>query len=152
VPSVSSSFGSDGTLRSTLTREGLDIGPKPDFFADLEKLRKLLPGPAPTAPTPGAQAQVLRAPAPRQVGTERASNAYRGPDYTNATPRSFARPSMSPQGVMGYYLNPLDVPMALQGQMPTGFFTDDTTSNYTYSPTVNPARYATGQTQRERPR
>lgn len=100
-------------------RSGLDPSGMIDFLRGLRREEESRP--------------MLAAAPPRTIDPQTAArnaNAF--------TPRQFARPSMSPQGVMGYTINPLDVPMHLQGVVPTGFFTDNTASNFTYSPTVRP--------------
>ena len=150
--SVNTSYDGGGTVRTSMSREPMDLGPAPDFFGDLEKVKKLFSIKAPAQ----EQAQALRMPAyssgPMMESGGSAQPRVDPPDYSNWSPRSFGHPSMSPQGVLGHYVNPLDVPLGLQGSVPTGFFTDNASSNYTYSPTVNPARYALGSTQREKPR
>lgn len=71
----------------------------------------------------------------REAEAQQLNNPY-GP-----TPSQFGHPSMSPQGVTGTYINPADVPVGLQGRIPTGFYADTPLSNYTYSPLVDPRRY-----------
>lgn len=138
-PFVRSTYGDDGRLSTTMSREGVDIGPVPDFWADLDKFRRVSQPP----PTRNPLREVPEAPmrAPGREGPAQRSAAPANP-YAGWTPRNFSQISMSPQGVRGRYINPLDVPIELQGQIPTGFFTDSALSNYSYSPTVAPDRYA----------
>lgn len=60
MPKVTNSYGPDGTLNTTMDREGMDIGPAPDYWADLENIRKRL---KPMAPAK-QQAQALGPEAP----------------------------------------------------------------------------------------
>jgi hypothetical protein len=50
MPRVESSYGPGNTLNTTMDREGMDIGPTPDIWGDLEKIRtKLKPATTATA-------------------------------------------------------------------------------------------------------
>jgi hypothetical protein len=64
--SVSNSYDSSGTLHTTLPREDIDIGPVPDFSADLNKLSRYLR----RRPSAVEQAVALR-PASSEVVQER---------------------------------------------------------------------------------
>jgi hypothetical protein len=57
---INSSFGSDGALSTTLPLRGVDIGPAPDFWGDLQKIMALK---APAA-TAGPRARTTRAAPP----------------------------------------------------------------------------------------
>lgn len=159
MPRARTSYGPGGVESVFDLGPGVDIGAKPDFWADMDQvMRRLKPTKVGGEAGAVSQGRALRsAPAAREFVSQgerspREPQRYDPFSGMVITGRSFARPSMSPQGVLGHYVNPLDVPVQYQGAIPTGFFTDSALSNYTYSPTVNPARYATGQFQREKPR
>ena len=59
MPSTKTSYDKAGTVTSTTQREGIDIGPRPDFFADLARLQSMM------RPRADVQAQSLRASGPR---------------------------------------------------------------------------------------
>lgn len=135
-------YGPDRTLSTSFDREGLDIGPRPDFWGDMNQIvRRLRPlGAGNAGGGAAAQSQALRSSEPmaeRPSGPQRLNPV----DYSSWTPANFGHPSMSPQGVLGTYVNPMDVPLSMQGKVPTGFYADSAHSNYTYSPTVNPMYY-----------
>lgn len=137
MPSTRTSYGQDGAVNTVMTREPLDIGPLPDFWGDFKKMRQTAPA---AAPARGARGGTALANPERPLRPP--PGPIQAPSYAGMTPRMFSQISMSPQGTMGHYVNPLDVPIALQGKIPTGFFTDSALSNYSYSPTVSPDHYA----------
>lgn len=142
---VKTGYGAGGDVNTAMGLRGVDIPPVPDFWGDWESMRSRL------KPKPQVQATALREPRmPRPVAppTERVAVPSSNYPEGQRTARSFGTPSMSPQGVMGTMVNPIDIPPELIGTLPTGFFTDTASSNYTYSPTVGPQRYQTGKTQR----
>lgn len=148
-PFVKTGYGEGGGVSTGMGLRGVDIGNVPDFWGDLDALsRRIKPTMREPQATAPVQAQAMRAPAPEGDAAPSMLNRATRPDLSQRTARSFGTPSMSPQGVMGTLVNPLDIPAELVGQVPTGFFSDSAASNYTYSPTVNPTRWATGRTQR----
>jgi len=56
------------------------------------------------------------------------------------TPRDYGRPGMSPQGQLGFYVDPADIPANLQGVIRGGFYSDNPAGNFTYN--VMPNQYA----------
>lgn len=149
MPTVKSTYGAGNALRSEISREGLAVPAGRDFWADLNAMMARLPKPAQTAggsslrsssfgsagPARHPYSGILSAPMPA------APAVYQGPNYANWRPSDFGRPQMTQHGVWGTYINPANVPVPLQGYVPTGFFADDVMSNYTYSPLVDPRRY-----------
>ena len=76
MPSSQTNY-AGGTVRSVNQREGIDIGERPDFFADLAKIKALLKPQQRQMPMPqaGAQAQYLRAPQRSEPTGERPTAA-----------------------------------------------------------------------------
>jgi hypothetical protein len=63
---INNSFGGDGSLSTTLPMRGVDIGPAPDFWGDLQKMMALK---KPAAPRPvGAGRSVSRSTPSRSSG------------------------------------------------------------------------------------
>lgn len=59
---------------------------------------------------------------------------YRGPQPYGPTSRQFGRWSMTPQGIAGTYVDPMDVPAGLREQIMTGFAPSGAAQQqYTYS-------------------
>ncbi len=69
---VKTSYGQGGTVKSVLPREGIDIGPIPDFWGDLNDVVSKL-RPLPSQQAPRMQAQALRAAPMLDPGTNVAS-------------------------------------------------------------------------------
>lgn len=146
MPNVSTSYGPGGGASTSMGLSGLNVPPPPDFWGNMRDIvRRLKPQgaaqdqaaalrqqPEPVMPMRGAGPELGVAGPPPQE--------QRSP-YENWTPRSFGHPSMSPQGRLGTYVNPLDVPLQLQGSVPTGFYEDSANGNHSYSPTSDPRRY-----------
>src|SRR5258708_202617 len=103
---ATNSYDSSGTLRTTLPRQGFDIGPRPGFWGEMGKVvRTLRPIASPQAQVSALRQQSpdVQAQAQPQYDRDAAPSAparYEGPDYSNYTGRSFGHPSMSPQGVI----------------------------------------------------
>ena len=80
---VSNAYDKTGNLSSILSREGIDIGPQPDFWADLNQIVSRL-RPRATAMPAMQQAQALRAPVsapstPERPGLSPVATARYGP-------------------------------------------------------------------------
>lgn len=100
---ATNSYDSNGTLRTTLPREGVDIGPIPDFWGDMSNIVRTLKPQA----SPQVQAQALRQQQP-DVQTQ---------IMPQMTPRAAAAPKAEydyepyfgtltyPHGSAGFYQN-----------------------------------------------
>lgn len=82
------------------------------------------------------QSQMIRQPTMPQMPQPegRTPIQYRGAQPYGPTSREFSRWGMSPQGVAGSYVDPMDVPVGLRDQIMTGFVpTGSAQQQYTYS-------------------
>lgn len=105
---ATNSYDSHGTLRTSLPREGVDIGPQPDFWGDMGKIVRTL---RPVA-SPQAQVQALRTPDVQAQAPMRYSGGGGGYDR-DAAP--MAQPQYDyepiygtltyPHGSAGFYQN-----------------------------------------------
>ncbi len=136
MASTNTSYGPGGGVTTQATRSQLTLPDIPDFWNDLGKIKGQLKASDQASALRRPASYMTEGPAPVRNAGQLAYNPYEG-----KTGRSYGTPSMSPQGVMGTYVNPLDVPLELRGSVPTGFYADNAASNYTYSPTVDPGRY-----------
>ena len=116
MPRTSSTYGGDGGLSTTIEREPIDIGQRPNFFGDLEKFRRIYKqpqrggaGPAPVtnpfgknnavmAPprmSSGMQARALSAPRRELPQEHEVYTAAEGPlafgAITHAKPKRVAK-------------------------------------------------------------
>lgn len=109
MPAVRSSYGSGGNLSTSMEREGVDIGPIPDFWSELNAIRTRL-GPVQATPrqTAASQAAALRQapaypPAAPSYGGLSAAPASRPDDDYEYVP--YFGTLTYPHGSAGFYQN-----------------------------------------------
>lgn len=109
---VQNAYDRGGNLSSILSREGVDIGPQPDFWADLNSMVKRLRPMQRQAPPAQMQAQALRAPAMPQ---REESQPVRVGQPRTGVPYYVKMVGTGPQGIPGYVNVPAGTPGAVAG-------------------------------------
>lgn len=105
MAAISNTYGSDGALRTRLPRQGVDIGPTPDFWGDLGNIVRTLKPQAPVQ----TQVAALRQPAGGYDAPSTMSAAVGRDERTPRQPEYDYEPIFGtltyPHGSAGFYQN-----------------------------------------------
>lgn len=121
MPNINTAFGPGGVANTTLDREGVDIGARPDFWGDLDKMSRVF---RPARTTPMAQGMAL-AMAPRgssgtgPVRRKFDSGGGDAPPVTEGS-HSFVQNMWGPQQTGGYVATSFGPRAVYGGWDPTG--------------------------------
>ena len=137
-PGATNSYGPGGGLSTTIQSRGMDIGPIPDFWGDLQQIKdRLRPV---SRGIGGGQAQALRQPAystsgAREFGSEMANPAndelalaqkraatIAALNPNGPTPGDFGAMRMNQTGNWGTFVDPANIPANLQDKIMGGMY------------------------------
>lgn len=124
MPFANTSFGPGGVANTELGREGVDIGARPDFWGDLEKMTRVM---RPARTTPQAQGRALATAPNYDSGTgpilrESAGTRTDDPNPTGAGlgTHSFVKNMFGPQQTGGFVRTGFQPGAVYGGWDPTG--------------------------------